>query len=102
MKKLILLISVLTITAAFPQSSWQDMMFDRDANFYDVQKEFSEYQDNILSNPNRIPKGKGIKQFKRWEYYWETRVDEFGNFPSPGHVLNEVENYNNTHAISAE
>ena len=46
-----------------------------------------------MSNSKTIPKGKGIKQFKRWEYYWESRVDKNGNFPKAGNILKEISNY---------
>ncbi|MFK7796255.1 MAG: T9SS type A sorting domain-containing protein [Aureispira sp.] len=42
-------------------------------------------------------KGLGIKQYKRWEYYWQSRVDEQGNFPRAGHVLDEMQRYYSTH-----
>jgi hypothetical protein len=51
---------------------WVDMMMVPNANFYDTQAEFNSYWAN-----RPIEKGKGYKQFKRWEEFMEPRV-----FPS--------------------
>ena len=67
------------------QNTWQEMIHDPTANFYDIQQ---AYEDDLGNVPYR--KGLGIKQYKRWEYYWEHRVDEKGEFPVPGHVLEEM------------
>ena len=54
---------------------WTTMIKDPDANFYEVQKEF--YKTLEESGKEKIP---GFKQFKRWEYFMETRVDTDGVF----------------------
>ena len=89
-----LLLGILFSSLAFSQDKWQNMMQDRSANFYDIQADFNLYYNTIMKNTNNIPKGSGIKQYKRWEYYWESRVDENGNFPQEGHVERAIENYN--------
>ncbi len=68
-------------------------MHDKTQNFYEIQADFQLYYNSIVGSDGKIPKGTGIKQFKRWEYYWEDRVDENGNFPAAGHMLNEMERY---------
>lgn len=77
------------------QSSWQEMVHDPSANFHDVQQAYEAALGNVP-----YQKGLGIKQYKRWEYYWEHRVDEKGKFPAPGHLLDEMSNYYNTHSNS--
>ncbi len=72
------------------------MIFDRSANFYDIKADFELYYKRHVTNPKELPKGKGIKQFKRWEYYWESRVDENGNFPQEGYLLEEINQYRNS------
>ncbi len=59
-------------------------------NFYEIQNEFYKYAQNLNADKTghyyndkgdylSIP---GWKQFKRWEYYWENRIDkQSGNFP---------------------
>jgi len=49
--------------------NWIDKMQDPSQNFYEVQKEFNDYWEN-----KTIEKGKGWKQFKRWENFMEQRV----------------------------
>ena len=77
------------------QNSWQDMMHDRNANFFDIVADFEIYHDSVMEGLTEIPKGSGIKQFRRWEYYWGQRVDENGNFPAPGNTLLEAYRYEN-------
>lgn len=45
------------------QNTWQEKMFDRSANFYEIQADFEAYHDAIIteSGSQNIPKGKGIK-----------------------------------------
>ena len=51
-------------------------------NFFAIQKEFNDYWQN-----KTVERGKGWKQFKRWEWYWQDRVDSLGHFPPAGLVL---------------
>jgi PKD repeat protein/photosystem II stability/assembly factor-like uncharacterized protein len=94
MNKNYLVLLFLISSFAFSQNKWQNMMHDKSANFYDIQNDFNLYYNTIMKNTNTIPKGSGIKQFKRWEYYWQSRVDENGNFPQEGHVQREIERFN--------
>lgn len=94
MNKNYLLVLFLFTSIAFSQDKWQTMMFDKTANFYDIQNDFNLYYNSLMSNSNKIPKGSGIKQYKRWEYYWENRVDANGNFPQEGNVAREIELFN--------
>ncbi|MCX7551136.1 T9SS sorting signal type C domain-containing protein [Xanthomarina sp. F2636L] len=94
MKYTLLLATLLVTFLSFSQDKWPNMMFDRDANFYDIQQDFEKYYNEKTGASNKISRGTGIKQYKRWEYYWESRVDENGNFPSEGHVLKEMMRYN--------
>jgi PKD repeat protein len=49
--------------------SWVEMMHDPNANFYETQAVFNAYWEN-----RPIEKGKGYKQFRRWEDFVEPRV----------------------------
>lgn len=61
------------------------MMGDHDANFFEIQKSFyAEFGDSIG------PKGSGWKQFKRWEYHYQDKVDQFGNLPNADNYYNEL------------
>ncbi len=55
-------------------ASWQKMMMNPDYTFFEVQTAFEAYWSG--KNPE---KGKGYKQFKRWERYMTPRVGESGN-----------------------
>lgn len=96
MKKLLVLLLVLLSAGIMnAQIDWREGMYDPDANFFQVQQ---SYQAEMGGRP--YEKGLGMKQYKRWEYYWESRVDERGNFPVAGSVLQEMENYYKTHGVS--
>jgi PKD repeat protein len=53
---------------------WVDKMRDPNVNFYDAQQEFNAYWSN-----RPYEKGKGYKQFKRWEYIMEPRCYPSGD-----------------------
>ena len=57
--------------ASYPY--WIEMMQDQDANFYETVEAFEKYWEN-----REITKGSGYKPFKRWEYFWSTRVNPDG------------------------
>jgi len=52
---------------------WIEMMQDPDANFYETVAAFNKYWEN-----REITPGCGYKVFKRWEYYWATRINQDG------------------------
>ena len=62
----------------------------RDKSFFEIQREFNEYWEPFNVDNNGYYYKNGIKekapywkQFKRWEYYWENRVDPTtGSFPT--------------------
>jgi hypothetical protein len=45
-------------------------------NFFTIQKDFNQYWLG-----KTVEKGKGYKAFKRWEWYWQTRINPDGTFP---------------------
>ena len=63
-----LLIFLLLPTFIYSQT-WIDKIQDPNNNFYDTQKDFENYWEN-----KTIEKGKGWKQFKRWENFISPRV----------------------------
>lgn len=78
-----LFIGLLSASFVYAQE-YVEMMQNKSANFYQIQKAFNDYWEN-----KPYEKGKGWKQFKRWEYLMESRVDKNGNFPDPGMVWTE-------------
>ena len=75
---------------------WMDMMLDPNGNFFEIQKAFYTYWEG-----REITKGCGYKPFKRWEYYWQDRINPDGTFPAPDQVYREYNNYVQSHPVSA-
>jgi PKD repeat protein len=57
---------------------WVKMMQDPNVNFYDTQAAFNEYWKD-----RKVEKGKGYKQFRRWEAYMAPRVYPSGDVKLP-------------------
>jgi hypothetical protein len=57
-------------------------------NFYKIRDAFKEHWEG--KTPYR---GSGYNPFKRWEWYWETRVYDDGSFPPSDITLREWEKY---------
>jgi hypothetical protein len=60
------------------ETTWQDLMMDPRGNFYDIQQKFEQAWAG-----KEIVKGKGYKQFKRWEDWMTPRVYPSGELPAP-------------------
>jgi len=92
MKKLLLLLSLI-IPMAINAQDWlknlpQDKSTGNNLTFFEIQQAFEKYNyDNHIINGKREINGKtekipGWKQFRRWEWYWDTRVNPVtGEFP---------------------
>ena len=89
--KLILIIFLLS-SSLFAQP-WMNSLKDKKSNnitFFDYQNAFNNYWkgkkviNGYYTENGTQQKAYGWKQFKRWEYFWSTRVDhKTGEFPSP-------------------
>ena len=68
------------LVAMFGTGSAQEWVKLREegANFYDIQRSFNQYWEG-----REVQKGKGWKQFKRWEYWTAPRVYPSGILPAP-------------------
>jgi len=76
-KAILFSISILIGTLFYAQN-YVELMNSPNANFYDVQQSFNDYWQG-----KEYSKGKGWKQFKRWEYLMEPRVSKNGDLPNP-------------------
>ena len=77
MKSRVSLLIVLTLSffTVFSQSWMYDNTGNKRTNFFEIQEAFNQYW------AGKTPqKGQGYKQFKRWEYFWQSRVDSLGSF----------------------
>lgn len=65
--------------------NWRDLMSDPDASFEEARESFyAEFGDE------QGPKGSGWKQFKRWEWFKEQRLDERGEMPNQRLIYEEI------------
>lgn len=95
MKRLLFTLAMLlSLTAGTMAQPWtsllpQDKVDQNTLSFYDYQKAFNDYWEPFgiekgyyINSEGVKTKAGGWKQFKRWEWYWETRVDkQTGAFP---------------------
>ena len=65
----LLLAGALTLPAGLAAQQWVDLMMDPDVNVHQVQDAFEQYWGD-----KTYEKGKGWKQFKRWEWFMEPRT----------------------------
>ena len=52
------------------------------SNFFDIVEEATEYFSNSGLNPEQLYTDNEYIRFKRWEWYWRSRVNEDGSFPN--------------------
>ena len=75
MKKALSLFSCLSLFALLaPAQEWMDQMSDPTVNFYELQETFYEEMGEL-----KDAKGRGYKQFKRYEWFMEPRVYPSGD-----------------------
>ena len=70
--------------------SWLEAM--QTGRYADAKKSFEEFWDG-----RSIEKGKGYKQFKRWEWFWQNRIDADGKLPPASFTLNAFNEYTRSH-----
>ncbi len=74
-------------------------------SFNEISNEYNQYFEEMKElNPNieNPLKGQGFKPFKRWEYFWSSRVDANGNMPSRIEVRESYNNFKSTYLYSKE
>ncbi len=104
MKRTIIAVISLIFAVGLNAQPWNSLLpkekvKNNTLTFFDYQKAFNDYWEPFnldrgyyLSDGKRVKAG-GWKQFKRWEWYWETRVDPVtGAFPdlSTFSILQEI------------
>ncbi len=83
MKKHLLLVEALIAvlmllgTSSLLSQSWYNQDLNSTRNFFTVNKSFQHY----WKDKNIHEKGKGWKNYKRWEWFWQQRVYPDGKFP---------------------
>lgn len=113
MKHFTLIVFILFLsTLSSPAQEWkqnlpQDKLDDGTLTFYEIQDAFNEYCESLdaekgyythIGEQQRIPY---FKQFKRWESYWEKRIDPAtGAFPDMKTVDEHFKNLSDNKSIS--
>jgi hypothetical protein len=99
MKHLLLLFLALSLSLfAKAQREWEIEASEPGANFSTIREKFSKKlleERKETTQPASTPDieevdGK-LSKFRRWEWYWNTRVNPDGTFPSVRHKLAEIE-----------
>jgi hypothetical protein len=91
---LLLLISLFSNAQELP---WQEKMADPSVNIYEVKQSFEQAWQN-----RPITKGKGYKQYKRWEYFMEARCFPTGVRFAPDAVYVAMEQQPEMFAFNSE
>ncbi|MCX6256951.1 MAG: T9SS type A sorting domain-containing protein [Bacteroidia bacterium] len=95
--KFVLTILITCILSAAMAQAWMHPPYltgskSNPPNFYDIQNAF-----NTWAKGKVLSKTKGIKQYKRWEWFNGPRVFPSGNLPDPGVNWKEWDNYRAAH-----
>ena len=69
---------------------WMSYIKSEAPNFYEIKSGFEKYlEDKIKENPSLALKNsehelqeETYQIYKRWEWYWESRINEKGMFPN--------------------
>ena len=67
---------------------WVEMMRNPAVNFYETQAAFETYWEG-----KTLEKGKGFKQFKRWENYMKPRVYPSGDVTLPSKTVSNYKQW---------
>jgi len=101
MKNLITLAILLSLANIAISQNTIENNNSKKANFYEIQRNFNNYckENNIVKGKitinGKTQKAPSYKQYKRWEWFWEHRIDSLGNFPESNTVWEEWEKQNN-------
>ena len=88
MKKLFLLTIVFSPFFYANSQEYATMMENSESNFYDIQESFENYYEG-----KEYEKGKGYKQFKRWEDFMKPRVYPAANLVLGKQIWKEFESF---------
>ncbi|MCP4552102.1 MAG: hypothetical protein GY834_08715, partial [Bacteroidetes bacterium] len=110
MKKLLLVVILLLSTQFLSAQGWRKNVIvsnktDQKPSFYDLQNAFYSYWDDLnlksgryVQNDTTFKTPPGWKQFKRWEWYWEPRINkQTGAFPETTSAV-EFEKYKKSYS----
>lgn len=95
--RITVLCAVLFMSLGIKAQPWMESMFNENetANFYTIKAAYEDYWKD--KDQTKI---RGWKQYKRWEWYWQDRVDKEGNFLPAGITKDEYNKYVRAHKDS--
>ena len=104
-KYMVLLIATLIAIGQLNSQQQNNLQFPdiKENTFEEVTKKYNEYFEavkEIKSNEENPLKGQGFKPFKRWEYFWSTRVDQNGQLPTRKELRNSYNEFKNNYLFS--
>ncbi len=79
-----LLLMFVFVVQAFSQSPLIELERKEKPNFNEIKAAYDEHWNSIPED-----RRKGWKQYKRWEYFWESRVGQDGKFPDARLIVSE-------------
>ncbi|WP_299464298.1 IPT/TIG domain-containing protein [uncultured Microscilla sp.] len=94
-QRLLTLVVWLSFVHCVQAQEWTQQMQQSNPNFNTIKKSFDNYWKD-----RPYERGRGYKQYKRWEYFWEKRLLPNGNFPQAGIKQQEWSKYLQTHPNS--
>jgi len=69
------------------------------SNFFDIVEEATEYFSNSGANAEQLYTDNEYIRFKRWEWYWRSRVNEDGTFPD---LIEQNRTYQNLQFVASQ
>ncbi|MBQ4804369.1 T9SS type A sorting domain-containing protein [Aquimarina sp. MMG015] len=98
MKKTPFLIIATLSCCLLTAQNWRNSPSHDESNYFDIVREKRQEYSSINKSRTRVDRKK-IKQFERWAYYWERRINEDGTFPDPMKTYNEWDKYQENNPI---
>ena len=98
--KFLLVISLFVLSFKVNAQPWMKSLKTEHPTFFEIQKSFYDYYktNNEDKKESTEEKDGSYEKFKRWEWFWEQRVDKNGNFPVSDILWKEFKKYNEIHS----
>lgn len=97
-----LLLLTLNITLKGQTPDWNGNMNNANANFWQINNDIETYFQNNPQSGVEEGEENSYENFKRWQWFWQGRVDATGNFnTAQQNILNYMTNANCAQSVSA-
>ena len=93
----IVLLILLVTTQEVIAQPWTTKIQSENPTFQEIRGAFDDYW-----RGKRKVKGQGYKQFRRWEWYWESRILPNGHFPPSSVTWDEHQKYRESHTYAPD